>query len=332
MRETLQVHNKRKDLFMKIQKTITYTDFSIVITQTPDASQLSAIESLFLSCHQNGENVPEFPVAEITTDTNHNEELYASADSFDDEENIFLFLMRSDGSIPAVLSLSILDNETAECRAVTNPAFRRQGYFSALLEEAETLAGERDILFPVPDSCTDGLAVMHALEAECLSAEYEMACRLGASIHSFSHIHCNNPCYTNQNSTLFETAKWTLVSDKGKNEDSFSLHVREENEEVIVNGQTTFHTNSHFPTVDLIGSCLTTRTSETCVCLHHVEICENLRGKGFGTILIRRLLEELANFGIKRVILQVSGDNTPALSLYKKTGFAITQSLSYYLY
>ena len=100
---------------MKIQKTITYTDFSIVITQTPDASQLSAIQSLFLSCHQNGENVPEFPVAEITTDTNHNEELYASADSFDDEENIFLFLMRSDGSIPAVLSLSILDDETAGC-------------------------------------------------------------------------------------------------------------------------------------------------------------------------------------------------------------------------
>ena len=76
----------------------------------------------------------------------------------------------------------------------------------------------------------------------------------------FSHIHCNNPCYTNQNSTLFETTKWTLVSDKGKNEDSFSLHVREENEEVIVNGQTAFDANFHPSTIDLIGSCLTTRT------------------------------------------------------------------------
>ncbi|WP_432629628.1 GNAT family N-acetyltransferase [Brotaphodocola sp.] len=298
---------------MNIQKTITYTDFSILVTQTPDSSQSSTLDSLILSCHQNGENVPEFSFS-------------------DDEENVFLFLMRSDGSIPAVLSLSILDNETAECRAVTAPAFRRQGYFSALLNEAETLAGERDILFPLPDSCADGLAVMHALEAECLSTEYEMACQLDASIHSSSPIHCNNPCYINQNSTLFETAKWTLVAYKGENEDSFSLHVCEKNEEVIVDDQTNFDATSNSSTVDFIGSCLTTRTSENGVCLHHVEIREDLRGKGFGTILIRKLLKQLAEFGVKRVILQVSGDNTPALSLYKKTGFAITQSLSYYLY
>ena len=298
---------------MNIQKTITYTDFSILVTQTPDDSQLSRLDSLILSCHQNEENVPEFSFS-------------------DDEENIFLFLMRSDGSIPAVLSLSILDDETAECRAITKPAFRRQGYFSALLDEAETLAGERDILFPLPDSCTDGLAVMHALEAECLSTEYEMACQINRSIPASTLMPCNDSCCNDQNCTLFETAKWTLVADKGENEDSFFLHVCEENVEVIVDDQTNFDATCNSSTVDFIGSCLTTRTSENGVCLHHVEIREDLRGKGFGTILIRKLLKQLAEFGIKRVILQVSGDNTPALSLYKKTGFAITQNLSYYLY
>lgn len=299
---------------MKIQKTITYTDFSILVTQTPDASQLSTLDSLILSCHQNRENVPEFSFS-------------------DDEENIFLFLMRSDGSIPAVLSLSILDEETAECRAVTAPAFRRQGYFSALLEEAETLAGERDLIFPLPNSCTDGLAVMQALGAECLSTEYEMACQIPASIETSSCNPCDSSYCTNQNHTLFETARWTLIPQKGNRKNTFSLQVREEAEneegtpsvflESIV---------SDLNATSCIGSCLTTRTSETCVCLHHVEIREDLRGNGFGTILICRLLEGLADFGVKRVILQVSGDNTPALLLYKKTGFAIAQSLSYYLY
>lgn len=299
---------------MKIQKNITYTDFSILVTQTPDTSQLSTLDSLILSCHQNGENVPEFSF-------------------FGDEETIFLFLTRPDGAVPAVLSLSILDEETAECRAVTAPAFRRQGYFSALLEEAETLAGERDILFPLPDSCADGLAVMEALEAECLSTEYEMTCQIPASIETSKCNPCDTPYCTNQNHALFETAKWTLVADKEENEDSFSLHVCEENEETIMSGQMDFNMNVDLPlTANSIGSCLTTRTSENGVCLHHVEIREDLRGKGFGTILICTLLEQLAHFDVKHVILQVSGDNTPALSLYKKTGFAITQSLSYYLY
>ena len=32
------------------------------------------------------------------------------------------------------------------------------------------------------------------------------------------------------------------------------------------------------------------------------------------------------------VSLQVSGENEPALALYKKTGFRITETLSFYLY
>jgi len=36
--------------------------------------------------------------------------------------------------------------------------------------------------------------------------------------------------------------------------------------------------------------------------------------------------------GIRRICLQVSGANEPALHLYRKTGFRITEALSYYLY
>jgi ribosomal protein S18 acetylase RimI-like enzyme len=48
--------------------------------------------------------------------------------------------------------------------------------------------------------------------------------------------------------------------------------------------------------------------------------------------MLEKLFALLAAAGIKKVILQVSGDNAAALALYKKTGFRITETLSYYLY
>mgnify|MGYP005804173691 FL=1 len=43
--------------------------------------------------------------------------------------------------------------------------------------------------------------------------------------------------------------------------------------------------------------------------------------------MLKRLREESP-----AVLLQVSGDNAVALRLYEKTGFRITETLSYYLY
>ena len=44
------------------------------------------------------------------------------------------------------------------------------------------------------------------------------------------------------------------------------------------------------------------------------------------------LVSSLEREGIRRICLQVSGSNEPALHLYRKTGFRITETLSYYLY
>ncbi|WP_243134402.1 GNAT family N-acetyltransferase [Enterocloster asparagiformis] len=48
--------------------------------------------------------------------------------------------------------------------------------------------------------------------------------------------------------------------------------------------------------------------------------------------MIRQLQDLTPAIGISTLTLQVSGDNLPALRLYKKTGFHITETLSYYLY
>ena len=47
---------------------------------------------------------------------------------------------------------------------------------------------------------------------------------------------------------------------------------------------------------------------------------------------VRELLRLAPDMGLSAITLQVSGDNTPAVNLYKKTGFHITETLSYYLY
>ncbi len=46
------------------------------------------------------------------------------------------------------------------------------------------------------------------------------------------------------------------------------------------------------------------------------------RGRGFASVLMNALLEDLKDNGIKKVFLEVEHDNLPALSLYEKLGFA----------
>lgn len=96
-----------------------------------------------------------------------------------------------------------------------------------------------------------------------------------------------------------------------------------------------FHTGiSESPSSDCpVGTFLTTWTGNDCVCLHQVEILPGLsRPRGLGTAMTWLFLDMAAQKNISRVILQVSADNHAALALYKKTGFRITEALSFYFY
>ena len=53
--------------------------------------------------------------------------------------------------------------------------------------------------------------------------------------------------------------------------------------------------------------------------------------RGYGKAFFFQVLKSLQE-NTSTVTLQVSGNNTVALNLYKKTGFRITETLSYYLY
>lgn len=63
--------------------------------------------------------------------------------------------------------------------------------------------------------------------------------------------------------------------------------------------------------------------------LLNVVVDENCRGKGYGKILVKEILEAACNMGAETLCLQVIGDNTVAINLYKSFGFEYYYSYWY---
>lgn len=229
---------------------------------------------------------------------------------------IHYLLYEDGGALAAILAMLPLDAGHAECCAFTLPTHRRRGYFSCLLKAAIKEFDEYEILFAVQESCPDTMAALAALGAELESREHQMTLELPQCQFAGSSSTClaRKPgltllgqCVSTGNavgsaaagssgSTICET-EWTLAKDS-------------------------------LP----IGRCFTTPVSGGCVCLHRLEITESLRRRGYGSDFMSFLLPQLSSMGIRKVILQVSGHNTAAAALYKKTGFRLTETLSYYCY
>lgn len=217
----------------------------------------------------------------------------------EDEARHFLFYKKTGDRLylSGVLSVLRYDAETAECYAFTHPEHRRQGCFSQLLDHALERIGDCDILFPVSGNCPDTLAVLETLGAELDSAELQMELDLSTKTNRSEP---DLPLIQSRMDSQTALDEWTLYQD---------LSCKK-----------------------ALGSCQTSIVSDTSVCLHHVEILPEFRGCGYGSILMKNLIEALQNQGFARILLQVAGDNEAALALYKRQGFRITETLSFYLY
>lgn len=55
--------------------------------------------------------------------------------------------------------------------------------------------------------------------------------------------------------------------------------------------------------------------------LYDIWICLDMRGKGYGSVLMNKLLDELKNRHVSIVRLVVKDNNARAIHLYEKTGF-----------
>ncbi len=208
-------------------------------------------------------------------------------------EGASLYALFEDGdSVLSALALTEEFPDSMECCAFTHPAFRRRGLFSELLDQ---------IMNRIPED-TDLLFYADHKSADTMASLAALEAEL-----LFDEYMMELPASGAFRFTGTPTLKKISVS-----------------EEVRDGVRTRIYRNA-------FGSlCISVFSS--CYYLYGFEIREPYRNSGHGTALLLAVLSDLFAIGPLPVRLQVSGSNEAALSLYKKTGFQITEILSCYLY
>lgn len=221
--------------------------------------------------------------------------------TFPTEDGCLFFLLYDEETLLSAFSAIFNEFETCSCSAFTLPSCRRRGHFTRLLEELLKESGECDLLFLADDSCADAKHTLDAIGAELLNQEHMMELRLPAPSPGLDS----------------RAVKFSPALSPRDEDTLYTIHVNDQ-------PAGSFHLIFQNETVYFYG----------------LEIQESLRNQGIGTRAAAALIEELnrsarpqpEDLPVSRVLLQVSGDNEPALALYRKLGFAFTETLSYYVY
>ena len=229
------------------------------------------------------------------------------------EDGLEYFLGYEDGKLVSMVFLFFPEDSVCECGAYTEPGHRRRGYFAELLEEAlafveayeERRQLDVDFCFLTDGNSPDAMAVIGALGAEYWYSEYSMSLELPGA---------ETAALPTQKSGVS-----TPESDQAASALSYlSISEAEENlYTATLGGQP-------------IGVCMIIPSGDT-VYFYGFEIKSSFRRMGYGQQFLDAMIALLSN-RYRRMTLQVSSQNVPALELYKKTGFPITETLSYYLY
>ena len=224
------------------------------------------------------------------------EQIYALHPSFPLDDADLFAIYETDGKIRSAAVFLTEDDTTCECFACTDPSFRRQGMFSELLDlSIDELPEDTELIFYTNGTDADCMATLDALEAELILEEHMMELDLASfDVSSFAETSASNPSpVTVKEDVLDHTLTRCYESSCG-----------------VVN-------------ISVFSSYYY---------LYGFEIKEALRGQGYGKQFLFQVLTDLIRQNPMPLRLQVSGENAPALSLYKKTGFQITETLFGYLY
>ncbi|MBP3215986.1 MAG: GNAT family N-acetyltransferase [Clostridium sp.] len=222
--------------------------------------------------------------------------------------------------LAAVLA-AIASPDEVECIAMTAPELRRKGFFTELLDAATDFFGDTDLVFPAKSDDAETRLALEAAGAEKLSTEYRMEKKLTAGTEEASSSPAKDPGILKEHGVRSEQASragsagLTMAVDDG--EDGARTY--------------TFYVSDTAEPAVYAGLCRTLQEG-TAACFYDFEIIEALRGKGLGQAALQLVLEHLRAAGTHKVFLHVSGDNLPAVRLYEKAGFAVTEAMDYYLY
>lgn len=246
--------------------------------------------------------------------------------SFPFEEGELFLLVEEDRRILSSIAFVPVEEKLYDCSAFTHPDFRGQGFFTDLLNAGiEALPEDSELLFYSDKKDRLTAAVLESIGAEPDSEEHMMALD---PEDFFSAVRCED-----------------LSKASGIPSASYlDIHM----ESADIDGTLTLFFHSAHAAVNF-------SVFPSHYYLYGFEVEEACRGKGYGTGFLKEVLCRLWNLpanspscpplfaelpsvrgtsvpALRPVLLQVTGDNVPALALYKKTGFRITETLCCYLY
>lgn len=223
--------------------------------------------------------------------------------TFPMEEGWVYYLLYDEDCLLSALSAFFNENSEWECCAFTLPQNRRQGCFTLLFEELLKETGDSDLIFSVQENCRDTVSALEAIGAAFWYQEHMMS----LSFSGFSGSELAKGCHIPESISISERQSFQeepvhyvfLAGDKA------------------------------------VGSCYLD-SRENSSYFYGFEIPEDLRNQGYGraclSLLLNAFFTQSGTGKEGTLFLQVSGQNVPAMALYKKAGFQITESLSYYIY
>lgn len=254
------------------------------------------------------------------------------------------WILEEDTTAAAFLAVYKTEETMWECYAFTHPDFRRKGYFSMLLEQVcrySEAQGEPELCFVTDNKCPAATAVLRELEAELWNEEYMMEYDVTAAGTAFEGgTSASQDALPDMGLDLdiHTTPEGLLICARTPGDSSSAdrngVTAAYRNGVTAMDGNGTSTPDTNPCTDNIPGACVTCRLSlnGTSAYLYSLETVPALRRRGLAGRFLVQLIRHLERKGIQRICLQVSGSNEPALGLYRKTGFRITETLSYYLY
>lgn len=222
-----------------------------------------------------------------------------------------------------------------ELSAFTAPDSRQKGYFKLLYEMLYDTLEDVGIRFAIYENDTNR-AVLSAIGAEFDKEELMMSLSLTAGDEDNEH--CGGDAkVTEAGGNVFRHEDETQDGGSGipdnVNAALGSLCVRQEDPELGADMVLTDIPEEGYTDGELhtsYGECFFKLYMDYAY-VYGILTYDSYKRQGWAERMLRYLFDYMAGSGINKVGLEVSSDNIPAVSLYKKLGFTVSDRLSYYM-
>lgn len=245
--------------------------------------------------------------------------------SFPTDGNDYWILEDECGNTAAYFAAYAIDEGLWECYAFTRPDYRGKKCFSKLLDLACDYSqrnGDPVLSFVTDGRCLQALQILEHLKATYSHSEYMMCLSLSSPVED-------------------QGAMDKMVLNFRREPDNCQEEYGEEELITVLGWPDGWsQSSSIFPGIGDTWDSSLKPPAVTCrivaqgnkVYLFSLETRPEYRRQGMARRFIARLVQVLEHAAYDTLFLQVSDTNEAALSLYRKTGFRITETLSYYLY